>query len=294
MDRIEAAFAHRRDSAALIPFLNASDPDLDTSLELFRTALRAGADIVEIGAPYSDPLADGPVIQASALRSLRAGFAFPQVFEVAAHLRQETDKGLVLFTYVNPVLQYGTERFFRDAAAAGADGAIIPDLPWEESEPIRKAADRAGVHLIPLIAPTSSEARIARICQDARGFVYCVSSLGVTGERARMSERLQALVSAARRSTDLPVAVGFGVSSPEQAANIATFADGVIIGSAYIRRVEAAVTAQPDTSAGREAAVAAVRTFTESLRQAVAGKGAIRQSGAGALDDRSPATSTPD
>src|SRR5579875_242605 len=113
MDRIEAAFAHRRDSAALIPFLNASDPDLDTSLELFRTALRAGADIVEIGAPYSDPLADGPVIQASALRSLRAGFAFPQVFEVAAHLRQETDKGLVLFTYVNPVLQYGTERFFR-------------------------------------------------------------------------------------------------------------------------------------------------------------------------------------
>ncbi|MCL6515548.1 tryptophan synthase subunit alpha [Alicyclobacillus sp.] len=237
MERIERAFRRHGDRAAFIPFLNAGDPSFDESLRLFRAVLRAGADIVEIGAPYSDPLADGPVIQASALRSLRAGFRLPQVFEAAAALRPETDAGLVLFTYVNPVIQYGIERFFSDARAAGADGVIIPDLPFEESEPVRAVADACGIALVPLVAPTSGEARIADICRQARGFVYCVSSLGVTGERVRMSERLEELVRTARQFTDVPVAVGFGVSSPEQAARIARFADGVIVGSALVRRV---------------------------------------------------------
>jgi len=271
MDRIKTAFATKTGRAALIPFLNTADPDLDTSFELFRTALRAGADIVELGIPYSDPLADGPVIQASAARSLQAGFRFPHVFELAERLRVETDKGLILFTYVNPVLQYGLDRFFRDAAAAGADGAIIPDLPWEESALARAAADRNGIHLVPLVAPTSSEERISQICADARGFVYCVSSLGVTGERARMSDRLQSLVAMARVYANVPVAVGFGVSGPEPARAIAQFADGVIVGSAYIRRIEEVLSTSPDAATSRTQAIKAVATFTESLVAAISG-----------------------
>ncbi|MBX5437070.1 MAG: tryptophan synthase subunit alpha [Alicyclobacillaceae bacterium] len=231
--------------AAFIPFLNAGDPTLEASFELFRGVLAAGADVVEIGLPYSDPLADGPVIQASALRSLRAGFSLPKAFDLTRQLRDVTDKALVLFTYVNPLLQYGPDRFFRDAAAAGADGAIVPDLPFEESGPVRQAADRHGVALIPLVTPTSGRDRIARICEAARGFVYCVSSLGVTGERALLSERVREMVAEARSHTRLPVAVGFGVSTPAQAADIAGYADGVIVGSALIRRLEDALAAVP-------------------------------------------------
>lgn len=270
MNRIESAFAAKQGRAALIPFLNTGDPDLDTSFWLCRTALRAGADILELGVPYSDPLADGPVIQASAARSLAAGFQFPQIFELAERLRGETDRGLIFFTYINPVIQYGVSRFFRDAAAAGVDGAIIPDLPWEESRALRETADSNGVHLVPLVAPTSSEERIARICRDARGFVYCVSSLGVTGERAQMSDRVQSLVANVRTYTRVPVAVGFGVNGPTQARAIAQFADGVIVGSAYIRRIENAVSTYTTASDVRAQAVKAVTTFTESLIEAVA------------------------
>jgi tryptophan synthase alpha chain len=238
MERIQRAFYRRQDRAVLIPFLNAGDPTFADSLALFRSVLRAGADIIEIGTPYSDPLADGPVIQNSALRSLRAGFQLPHSFELAAALRKEGDHAQVLFTYVNPLLQYSVDRFFRDAQAAGVDGVIVPDLPFEESESIRAAADAYGIALIPLVAPTSGEDRIRDICAHARGFIYCVSSLGVTGERAKMSDRVKSLVATARQYSQLPVAVGFGVSTPEQARDIATYADGVIVGSAFIRRIE--------------------------------------------------------
>lgn len=238
MERIQRAFHRRQDRAALIPFLNAGDPTFADSLALFRSVLRAGADIIEIGTPYSDPLADGPVIQNSALRSLRAGFQLPHSFELASALRKEGDHAQVLFTYVNPLLQYSVDRFFRDAQAAGVDGVIIPDLPFDESESIRAIADEYGIALIPLVAPTSGEDRIRDICAKARGFIYCVSSLGVTGERAKMSDRVKSLVAMARQCSPLPVAVGFGVSTPEQARDIATFADGVIVGSAFIRRIE--------------------------------------------------------
>jgi tryptophan synthase alpha chain len=238
MDRIQRAFVRHQDRAALIPFLNAGDPTFADSLALFRSVLRAGADMIEIGTPYSDPLADGPVIQNSALRSLRAGFQLPHSFELAAALRKEGDHAQVLFTYVNPLLQYSVDRFFRDAQAAGVDGVIIPDLPIEESESIRETADEYGIALIPLVAPTSGEERIRDICAHARGFVYCVSSLGVTGERANMSDRVKSLVATVRQYSQLPVAVGFGVSTPEQARDIATYADGVIVGSAFIRRIE--------------------------------------------------------
>lgn len=268
MSRIKEAFRRRESQKALIPFLNTGDPDFDTSVELFRAAIRAGADIVEIGAPYSDPLADGPVIQASALRSLQSGFTFPDVFEMTKHLRRESDKGLVIFSYFNPLLQYGVSKFFRDANAAGADGVIVPDLPFEESEEVRDSADKYGVDLIPLVAPTSSEERIAKICEKARGFVYCVSSLGVTGERAKMSERLEDLVNTARSYTDVPIAVGFGVRGSEQARSISRYADGVIVGSAYVRRIEDAQSEQ-SLDLRTKAAVEAVEGFTRELSEAI-------------------------
>ncbi|MDQ0188549.1 tryptophan synthase subunit alpha [Alicyclobacillus cycloheptanicus] len=271
MSRIAKAFEQKTGRAALIPFLNTGDPSMDLSLRLMEAVLETGADVLEIGMPYSDPLADGPVIQASAVRSLQAGFALPKAFEAAAHLRTRTDKGLVLFTYVNPLLQYTPERFFRDAVQAGADGVIVPDLPFEESDGVREAADAAGIDLIPLIAPTSGEARIAQICQAARGFVYCVSSLGVTGERARMSDRVEALVQTARRYTSLPVAVGFGVSGPDQAKAIAAYADGVIVGSAFIRRIDQVLQAAPQALAAPGAGEVAARARTEELANDVLG-----------------------
>lgn len=268
MNRIAKAFANRQGKAALMPFLNAGDPSFELSARMFETVLASGADIVEIGVPYSDPLADGPVIQASALRSLKAGFALPKAFELAAQLRTHSDKGLVLFTYVNPLLQYTPAQFFADAAASGVDGVIVPDLPFEESAEIRAAADHAGVDLIPLIAPTSGVARVAQIASHARGFIYCVSSLGVTGERAKMSDRVQDLVRTARDHSDLPVAVGFGISGPEQATAVADYADGVIVGSAFVRRIEQAV---QDASADNlsDALQTAVGSFTQSLKAAI-------------------------
>lgn len=271
MSRIEARFQSRDGKrAALIPFLNAGDPTQDISIAAFQSVLDSGADMVEIGIPYSDPLADGPVIQASALRSLSAGFSLPRAFDIASTLRKHSDAGLILFTYVNPVIQYGIDRFFADAKAAGADGAIIPDLPSEESPEFLTFADHHGIDLIPLLAPTSGEARIQSICQQARGFIYCVSSLGVTGERARMSNRLQDMVSTVRRYSALPVSVGFGVNGPESAKNIAQFADGVIVGSAYVRRINEAV---QETSDDTDRLVSAVQrnmsTFTQQLVDAV-------------------------
>jgi tryptophan synthase alpha chain len=245
MDRIQRAFKTPAGRAALIPFLNAGDPSFQDSFELFRSVLRAGADIIEIGTPYSDPLADGPVIQRSALRSLGAGFQFPQSFELASALRKLGSHGQVLFTYVNPLLQYGVDRFFRDAEAAGIDGVIVPDLPYEESAEVRAEADKRGVALIPLVAPTSGAERIEEISRNARGFVYCVSSLGVTGERSKMSNRVEHLVQAVREHTSLPVAVGFGVSTRELARAIAEYADGVIVGSAFIRRIEQTLANEP-------------------------------------------------
>ncbi|GGJ07486.1 tryptophan synthase alpha chain [Alicyclobacillus cellulosilyticus] len=262
MDRIARAFRRPEKRAALIPFLTAGDPSFDASFALFREVIAAGADLVEIGIPYSDPLADGPVIQAASLRSLRAGFSLPKAFELTAALRRDTEAGLVLFTYVNPLFQYTPERFFRDAKAAGADGVIVPDLPVEESDPVRAVADRYGVALIPLIAPTSGEERVARVCAAARGFVYCVSSLGVTGERAHVSARVRELVAMARRYTSLPLCVGFGVSAPDHVQSIAEYADGVIVGSALIRRLERAMADWPEDEA---AWAEAVRSFVREL-----------------------------
>jgi tryptophan synthase alpha chain len=219
---------------AFIPFVTAGDPDPDTSLAVIERLARH-ADAIEIGIPYSDPLADGPVIQAGSLRALESGMNLPRSLDLLRAARKKTDVPLIAFTYVNPVFQYGPDRFAAVCREAGANGVIVPDLPLEESGPLSAACDREGIALIPLIALTSRE-RVARIAASARGFAYCVSSLGVTGERSRFSEELQAFVQSVRAASRVPVAVGFGISSPEHVRDLAEFADGVIVGSALVRR----------------------------------------------------------
>ncbi|MFC4768940.1 tryptophan synthase subunit alpha [Effusibacillus consociatus] len=240
MSRIESVFERlkAKGETAFIPFITVGDPNLEWTERIVSDLEKAGADIIELGIPYSDPLADGPVIQEAALRSLNQGTKITDAFELVRNLRQSgVQVPLILFTYVNPVIQWGVDNFFASAKEVGADGVIIPDLPYEESEEARLAAAKYEVDLIPLIAPTSRQ-RIERIAKDATGFVYCVSSLGVTGMRNQLSAELPEFVGSVRAATSLPIAVGFGVSTPEQAEQIRGFADGVIVGSAIVRRVQ--------------------------------------------------------
>lgn len=234
MSRIGETFAalRRARQAALIPYLTVGDPDLGTSRELVLAAAAAGADLLELGVPFSDPMADGPVLQRSAERALAAGATLPRVLELVAGLRREMDTAVVLFGYYNPFLRYGLERLAADAATAGVDGILAVDCPPEEAGPLRAAADRQGLDLIALVAPTTPLGRVRRIAQVARGFLYFVSVAGVTGARSRLPEELPAMVQRARSVTPLPIGVGFGVSRPEHAAWIAGFADAVIVGSA--------------------------------------------------------------
>ncbi|AEJ43494.1 tryptophan synthase subunit alpha [Alicyclobacillus acidocaldarius] len=259
MDRIREAF--RTGHKLLIPFIVAGDPDYERSLQIASAILDAGADMLEIGFPYSDPLADGPVIQAAAVRSLKKGTRLVDCLRLVHDVRAQSPKPLVAFTYVNPLIQYGAERFFSELAAAGGDGVIVPDVPLEEAGEVAAAAEAHGIQFIPLVAPTSGEERVSAIVRAARGFVYCVSSLGVTGERQQVSRQVRGLVRLVRKHTDLPACVGFGVSRPEHVREIAEFADGVIVGSAYVRRIGDALEEQRDP-------VQAVRSFTEQLKQA--------------------------
>jgi len=240
-----------RGRAAFIPYLTAGDPSLDLTPALVRAAVDAGADLIELGVPFSDPMADGPVLQRSAGRALAAGTSLPRVLETVVQLRRSLDTPIVLFGYYNPFFRYGVEALARDAAAAGADGILCVDLPIEEAGELRPAAHAAGLDLIALLAPTTPPARVRHIARTASGFLYFVSVLGVTGARAELPQELPALVQAVRAVTDLPVGVGFGVQSPEQAAWVAGFADAVVVGSALARVVEES---QPHEAAGRVAA----------------------------------------
>lgn len=269
MNRIAERFARlaEKGEKAFIPFLTAGDPTLEDTKRLVYRLKEAGADIIELGIPYSDPLADGPTIQSASLRSLAQGVRLPDVFALVRQLRQEGfDLPLVLFTYINPVLQWGIERFFQTAAEAGADGAILPDLPVEEAEEANRAAKASGVALIPLVAPTSSS-RIEKICKQAQGFVYCVSSLGVTGVRSAFSDELPAFVAEVRRHTSLPVAVGFGVGTPEQAAEIGRMADGVIVGSAIVKRIGQWAEARQKGKTEDERWLKVIAHFARSLKE---------------------------
>lgn len=262
MGRIERAFAALDGRTALIPFVVAGDPNYEDSLSLVQEVLDAGADMIELGLPYSDPLADGPVIQAAALRSLQSGFQLPQSMRMIQTIRQRTEKPIIAFTYVNPVIQFGIEAFMRELAGAGGDGVIIPDVPLEEAPEIADVARRYDIAFIPLVAPTSGEARVRAICEAASGFVYCVSSLGVTGERSAVSNNVRSLVETVKAHTDLPACVGFGVSQPLHAKEISEYADGVIVGSAYVRRIE------EFQAQGLDAMTTELNGFTTALKAA--------------------------
>ncbi len=253
MNRIDALFRHTRAQgrAALMPYLTLGYPALNAALELVPALLDAGADLIELGIPFSDPLADGATIQTASQQALEAGMTPALALEQVARLRATgVDAPLVLMTYMNPVVQMGVEAFAREAAQAGADGVIVPDAPPEEARPLEEALAAHGLALIYLAAPTTPVARLAWLAQRTRGFLYLVSLTGVTGARRALPPDLEALVARARGVTDKPLAVGFGIATPEQAARVARVADGVIVGSALLRAIAAAA-GEPATAARR-------------------------------------------
>ena len=239
MNRIDAIFRalKERGEKALIPFITAGDPDLQTTEALALTLAARGADLIELGIPFSDPLADGPTIQAASSRALKAGVHLTDVLELAGKLRPKIDIPLILMGYYNPILQYGLERTAKDAARLGVDGFIIPDLPLEEAGPWRRAAVKAGLAPIMLAAPTSGEARIKAMGRLTRGFLYYVSVTGITGARTELPADLAAALKEVRSLVDCPLAVGFGISTPQQVKWLAPYVDGIVVGSAIVQRV---------------------------------------------------------
>jgi tryptophan synthase alpha chain len=238
--RLAATFEalRARGERALVAYFTAGDPSLADSRRLVLEAARRGADVVELGVPFSDPIADGPVIQRAAMRALERGTSLARVLETVATLRAESGVPLVLLTYYNPVLAFGVTAFARTAAAAGVDGVIVADLPLEEAGPLAAAADAAGLDLIHLVAPTSTPERVRRIARRSRGFIYVVSLTGVTGERDQLPKELAARIRTLRLVTTKPVCVGFGIGHPDQVAAVGRLADGVIVASAIVRLVE--------------------------------------------------------
>lgn len=231
MSKIEAAF---RQGKAFIPFLTCGDPSLDVTEQLVLAMAEAGADLIELGIPFSDPTAEGPVIQAANVRALSGGVTTDRIFEMVGRLRRQTDIPMVFMTYANVVFSYGSEAFLSRAAALGMDGLILPDVPFEEKAEFEPLCKQHGLDLISLVAPTSHE-RIMTIAKEAAGFVYCVSSLGVTGVRSKITTNLSEMVQLVKDVKDIPCAIGFGISTPEQAAQMAAVSDGVIVGSAIVK-----------------------------------------------------------
>lgn len=259
MSRIKEAFANGK---AFIPFITCGDPDLETTEAAVRAAAENGADLIELGIPFSDPTAEGPVIQGANIRALKGGVTTDKIFELVRRLRRDVRVPMVFMTYANVVFSYGSERFIAACRDIGIDGLILPDVPFEEKEEFLPLCRRYGVDLISLIAPTSQN-RIARIAREAEGFLYIVSSLGVTGVRSEITTDLEAIVKVVRQNTAIPCAIGFGISTPKQAGEMAAYADGVIVGSAIIRILE---------QYGREAPEHIgeyVRKMKEALRQCI-------------------------
>jgi tryptophan synthase alpha chain len=233
-NRIANAFIRGK---AFIGFVTGGDPSIESSEEFILAMAESGADLIEIGIPFSDPIAEGPVIQAANIRALSAGATVADIFKLVVKVRLKTDVPLVLLTYLNPVFKCGYDIFFKRCAESGVDGVIIPDLPFEEQGEVKPFAEDNGVALISMVAPTS-EQRIAKIAKNANGFLYVVSSMGVTGVRGEITTDLESIIKMIRENSDIPAAVGFGVSTPKQAAAISEYADGVIVGSAIVRIVE--------------------------------------------------------
>lgn len=234
MSNIHTAFENGK---AFIAFITCGDPDLQTTAEVVRAAAQNGADLIELGIPFSDPTAEGPVIQGANLRALKGGVTTDKIFDLVRDLRRDVTIPMVFMTYANVVFSYGTERFLCACREIGIDGLILPDLPFEEKDEFLPACRRFGVDLISLIAPTSHN-RIAMIAKESEGFLYIVSSLGVTGTRSEITTDLASIVRIVRENTKTPCAIGFGISTPEQAQKMAALSDGAIVGSAIIKLIE--------------------------------------------------------
>ena len=234
MSNIKKAFENGK---AFIPFITCGDPDLETTAKVVRAAAENGADLIELGIPFSDPTAEGPVIQGANIRALAGGVTTDKIFDLVRDLRRDVTVPMVFMTYANVVFSYGAERFIATCRDIGIDGLILPDLPFEEKEEFQPVCTKYGVDLISLIAPTS-EKRIAVIAREAEGFIYIVSSLGVTGTRSEITTDIGAIVDLVRANTSVPCAVGFGISTPEQASRMAGLSDGAIVGSAIIKILE--------------------------------------------------------
>ncbi|SHI21485.1 tryptophan synthase, alpha chain [Sporobacter termitidis DSM 10068] len=258
MSRLGDVFKNKK---AFIPFVTAGDPKLETTEKLVLAMAEAGADLVELGIPFSDPVAEGVVIQRADERALAAGTTTDKIFESVRRIRQKTDVPLALMTYINPIFAYGPGKFMKNCRDAGVDAVIVPDLPFEEKGEIKAFCGAYGVTLVSLIAPTSNE-RVAMIAREAEGFVYVVSSLGVTGVRSEIVTDLAAMIALVKAAKDIPCAVGFGISTPEQARKIAAVADGAIVGSAIVKIVEQY----------GEASVDPVRDYVREMKRAVAGE----------------------
>ena len=259
MSNLKRAFDHGK---AFIAFITCGDPDAETTLAAVRAAVDGGADLIELGIPFSDPTAEGPVIQGANLRALTGGITTDKVFDLVRELRRDVTVPMVFMTYANVVFSYGADRFIHTCSEAGIDGLILPDLPFEEKEEFLPVCRKYGVDLVSLIAPTS-EGRIAMIAKEAEGFLYIVSSLGVTGTRSEITTDLASIVEVVRQNTDVPCAIGFGISTPEQAARMAAISDGAIVGSAIIKIL------------GRygKDAPAHIRDYVKSMKDAVAAAG---------------------
>src|SRR5215472_5893116 len=241
---------------ALIAYVTCGDPDLATTREIVLAASGAGADVIELGVPFSDPVADGPVIQRASERALKQGTSLAQVLTLAAEIREQAQStGLIVFSYLNPILRMGMEKFCKVARAAGVDGVLVTDLPVEEAGTYLQSAEEHDLSPVFLAAPTSPDERLKRITEASRGFVYAVSRTGVTGQRQQLAEDARKLVKRLRKLTRLPIALGFGISTPEQFAEVGEFADAVVVGSAIVETIE--------RNRGREAA--AVGEFVKQL-----------------------------
>lgn len=234
MNRMEKVFSNGK---AFIPFITAGDPDLEVTERLVYELAKSGADLIELGIPFSDPVAEGPVIQAADSRALSAGVTTDQVFDLVRKIRKSCDIPLAFMTYINPVFSYGTERFIKTGKEAGVDAIIIPDLPFEERDEVKPYCEKYEITFISMIAPTS-KGRIRSIAAQAEGFIYCVSSLGVTGIREKIGSGAADMIRSVKAVKNIPCAVGFGISTPEQAKAMADISDGVIVGSAIVKIIE--------------------------------------------------------
>jgi tryptophan synthase alpha chain len=262
VSRLADTFARlkKEGRAAFIPFITAGDPDMETSFAILEKLPAAGADVIELGMPFSDPMADGPAVQASSMRALKAGASMVKVLKMVEKFRK-SDKTtpIVLMGYYNPIHAYGTARFAKDVAAAGVDGLIVVDLPVEEDEVLRVPAAAQGVDLVRFVTPTTDGVRLKRILAEAGGYLYYVSVAGVTGTKSAPEEDVRAALARVRAATDLPCAVGFGIRTPEQAAAVARVADGVVVGSAIVTRVA------DNLAAGKDRIIAEVLELSRAL-----------------------------